>query len=131
MTSADNGPTENPAPQSTVEFLADWLYEVGCRMLRGIFRFTFVRVPVWIWEVSPTWLKVGRAIGVISLWILLTFGPASVAMMTEKGRNSLLPLALVRGYEGCGRAANVGIFAWSVLAVAGSAWGLMNLRKRR
>jgi hypothetical protein len=80
-------------------------------MLTGVFRFAFVVLPHWISQevgrLSPTIIKVARIVGLLVCWLAVVGLPTVLCVVYEPGTPWLLAS-----------------FAWSVIALAGSAWGL-------
>lgn len=99
-----------------------WLAEVedgGWRMIHGVFRFTIIRLPEWVYRtlldtVGPATVRLIRVLIVFSLWLAIVLGPTvAVAKLN-------LPYWGLIGS------------AWTVLAIAGSIWGRYCIvRKRR
>ncbi len=98
-----------------------WLEDVEeafWRMIRGVFRFVFHRLPEafyrWMVDaVGPVTIRLIRVLVVFSLWLAVLFGPATTASKLN------LPFS---GWIG---------FAWVVLAIIGSGWGLSYIAKKR
>jgi hypothetical protein len=98
-----------------------WLADVedGCwRMIKGVFRFAFHRLPEWVYRtlldtVGPVTIRLIRVLVVFSLWLAVVIGPAiGVAKLN-------LPFW------------GVCATTWLVLAMIGSIWGRNRLTKKR
>ena len=89
------------------------------RMIRGVFRFTFHRLPEGIYRalvdtVGPATIRLVRVLVVFCLWLAVVFGPVLVAVTFR------LPLWVCAGTA-----------AWLVLAIIGSSWGHSCLARKR
>jgi hypothetical protein len=99
-------------------WLAD--FEEGCwLMIRGVFRFTFIRLPEWFYRtlldtVGPATIRLIRVLVVFCLWLAVMFGPAVGAIKFK------LPFW-----------GGVGAAAWVALAIIGSVWGRACLARKR
>jgi protein-S-isoprenylcysteine O-methyltransferase Ste14 len=99
-----------------------WLADIESmlwRMVRGVFHFTFLRLPEWVYRtlldvIGPAAIRLVRVIVVFCLWLAVVFGPVALTLKFE-------PPLWVR----------VIAAVWLVLAIAGSIWGRSRLAKRR
>jgi len=100
-----------------------WLAEVEevlWRMIRGVFRFTFQRLPEWVYRtlldtVGPAVVRLIRVLAVLCLWLAILCVPA-----------------FCFGNLGGAFWGTCGVLGWLALFIAGSAWGWAYLvRKRR
>jgi thiol:disulfide interchange protein len=85
------------------------------RMNRGVFRFLIEGLPKWIYRflvetVGPLALRFLRVVALAFIWLLIVFGPPYVFGL--RGWWCLTSLT------------------WIILAIAGSVWGLRNIRIR-
>ncbi len=107
-------------------------------MIVGIFRFMFVRFPVAIYEALvlffPTAVKIVRLLILLMIWSALTFGPVFAAfnmgiVMEAVHFTGIGSLAFYWCIENeiTFRCISVG---WSILAVCGSVWGAVYVRRR-
>jgi hypothetical protein len=97
--------------------LLDQIENVLWRMLTGVFRFTFLVLPQWIRRelrrISPTLIKLARVAGLLLCWLAVVWLPLVLCVVCKPG--ALWLLASV---------------TWSVVALAGSAWGVQWAFKR-
>jgi hypothetical protein len=89
------------------------------RMIRGVYRFTFVRVPEWMYHtlvdtVGPVTIRLMRVLVALCLWLATVFGP------------SIATFKIVGGFWG-----GVAALTWLALATSGSIWGASYIRKKR
>jgi hypothetical protein len=84
-------------------------------MIRGVFRFLIEGLPKWIYRflvetVGPVAVRFSRVVALAFIWLLVVFGPPYVC-----------------GFGGWWCLTSL---TWMMLAIAGSIWGLQNIRKR-
>jgi thiol:disulfide interchange protein len=99
-----------------------WLADVedgGWRMIRGVFRFAFHRLPEWVCRtlldtVGPVTIRLIRVLVVFTLWLAIVFGPVLIAAKLSLPSWGKMAAA-----------------AWLVLALIGSIWGRYRLAKKR
>lgn len=115
----------------------DWLDEFNDyieRALAGIFFFLFKKIPQWFWHVLSTafaWLfveipsklfqwfkqsanfilRLGWTLLMLLSWVVISFGPLTASFFLHKFQT--------------------GAVIWLILAVTGSVWGLMSLRRQQ
>jgi hypothetical protein len=124
---------ESESPADTDEALG-FLEEVEAafrRMIVGIFRFIFIRLPTWIYELFQhffDWLgrflrymvrlgiRVVRVLFFATIWALLVFGPLSFVLSW--------PTLNSPTFTVCG-------LAWAVIGLIGSVWGVNRWWHRR
>jgi hypothetical protein len=102
--------------------LYQWLVEVEealLRMIRGIYRFVVEGLPTWIYRffvdtVGPVAARLCRVSGLALLWLMILFGPVT--------------LACDWGLGGWWKFFSV---AWVGVAILGSLWGLNRAAKGR
>jgi tetratricopeptide (TPR) repeat protein len=113
--------------------LLDQLEDLLSRMIRGVFRFTFVRLPREVYEAVirwfPTAVKLLKVLGLLAAWLLLTFGP--VAWVLGNGAwvspDVGPPLAWYYAHR---TPWDVALCLWSAVAIIGSVWGVARLRRK-
>lgn len=99
-----------------------WLAEVEellWRMIYGVFRFTFQRLPEWVYHtlldtVGPAAVRLTRVLAVLCLWLAVLFVPA-----------------ICLGKLGGPFWGTCGVLAWLALAITGSVWGRAYLVRKR
>jgi hypothetical protein len=89
------------------------------RMIIGVFRFAFQRVPEWIYRtlidvVGPVTVRLIRATVLFAIWLLLVFGPIAAT----------LTLRLSFWWD-------LGATGWLALAISGGIWGLYRVVRKR
>lgn len=100
--------------------LCSWLADVEdslWRMVLGVFRFTFLRLPEWIYRtlvdvIGPATVRLIRVLVALSLWLAVLIVPAQFAYRLPSWGGALA-------------------FTWVGLALVGSAWGRSHLAKKR
>jgi hypothetical protein len=98
-----------------------WLADVEDaleRMIRGVFRFTFQRLPelayrLMIETIGPVAVRLMRVAFFLCVWLAVVFGPGIL----------VLPLSAPASL------AHV-VMSWTCVAMIGSVWGLYYLRKK-
>ncbi len=100
--------------------LCSWLADVEdslWRMVLGVFRFTFLRLPEWIYRtlvdvIGPATVRLIRVLIALSLWLAVLIVPAQFAYRLPSWGGVLAT-------------------TWFILALVGSAWGRCHLAKKR
>jgi hypothetical protein len=106
------------------------------RMIAGVFRFTFVRTPRFLYDLVvrclPWGVKIARVLILLVIWVAIVFGPAYwVYVLEEQPTPWAGPLgAVVRWFREHRALGHIGLTVWTVLALAGSVWGAIYIRRR-
>jgi thiol:disulfide interchange protein len=92
--------------------------ELLWRMVRGVFHFSFIKVPNWLYRamldtVGPAVIRMARVALVFCLWLAVVFSPVTLAIKLDF---SAWPCLVCVG--------------WMILAIAGSIWGRAYLKRR-
>lgn len=123
----------------------DKLESLLVKMIRGAFYFTFVRVPRWVYDILVEWfssvIKAVRVLILAVLWLVIVVIPGLFAFLVHEGHTASLReavssdavwLSAIEGWFGShGVYATVVAYTWSGLALVGSVWGAVHLRRRR
>jgi hypothetical protein len=128
-------PPATPDPPPTI---LDEVESLLWRMLAGVFRFAFLRLPRlaydFIMHVSPTFAKVARILLLLAAWAAIAVAPGLAAYDFREVRDRLAPwgdaapaIAWCFGHEaGC----RVVLAVWSGVALCGSVWGALYVRRK-
>lgn len=112
----------------------DWIEDILKRMIVGLFRFVFVRVPVEIYRALvhwyPTLVQVVRILFLFASWLVCTFGPAALAWGLRVGWFRDVPWEWLRGLQLPWYGDALIVF-YTALAVAGSFWGIQYIKLKR
>ncbi len=89
------------------------------RMIRGVFRFVIEELPTSIYRfaietVGPVAIRTCRVLGLACLWLMILFGPFALACDWGLYRWGMFLS-----------------FAWLVVAILGSLWGLHCVKQRK
>jgi hypothetical protein len=103
--------------------LLDWVEQVLLRMIIGVFRFIFRKLPRFIYDVIKYWVpifaKFLKVTFIAAFLGVVVVGPSVIAMkQMEQNRNNVDMLTLV-------------MFGWTALSVVGMIWGLFWIRHRK
>ncbi len=131
---------ENDAPQSVSAedggLLVD-LQELLLRMLVGIFQFIFIQLPTEIVHTIirwfPTLIRLGNVIVLFALWLGAAFGPLALSLCREGREFPWMspPLPVPEFYLHHAAVFDHTLVAYTILALYGSAWGAVRIRRRR
>jgi hypothetical protein len=99
--------------------LCSWLADVEdslWRMVLGVFRFTFLRLPEWIYRtlvdvIGPATVRFTRVLIAFSLWLTVLIVPAQFAYRLPSWGGILA-------------------FTWVCVALVGSAWGRSQIARK-
>ena len=104
--------------KEALQFLNE-LEEFLQRMITGMLRFIFRKIPHWTYDVFQTWmptmLKFLRVMGIAIFFAIVAFGPGWLAWQFN------LPSVWL----------TIFFYAWTLTAFAGSIWGLLYMRIRQ
>ncbi len=134
-------PSEGP-PNPPILPEQEWLDELErllIRMLIGVFKFPFVRLPAIIYDwwnaLFPTIVQLTRIFLLAVTLFVFVFGPAVYAFFHQDAN------ILVRQYIGENRAltfleshrkiAQAVLYCWSSVALVGAVWGAVYVHRKR
>lgn len=111
------------------------------RMIAGVFWFAFARLPLWVYRwltrLSPLAVKLVRLAVLFAVWIVLVGGPVIVCERSESVRFDYSAFAAKTGlpimdYEWLEsvRLYRSLAWAWGIIAMTGSIWGVFYIRRR-
>jgi hypothetical protein len=144
--SGTSAPGEDAEPKSAKK---SWLWrvldrfeDIEIRMIVGVFRFTFVRVPLFIKDLAvnwfPTLVKFIKVTLLFAFWCLLIVGPV---VWLNKDRVGVLfeqPTPMWTWMEawstplpGIEQIRDISTWLWSSVALMGSVWGVLYVRRVR
>lgn len=117
--------------------LLEWLEDLFIKMIRGIFKFTLVHVPRELYRALvrwfPTLVRTLRVVVLGMIWLVLASAPFNWMLFHEAIVNRLGWDGSVEPvwYHSHRLAWNASIYLYSLLAVAGSGWGVLYIKRLR
>ena len=133
-----NETAEATAPARAVDGgVLELIEDVLVKMIVGLFRFISVKVPTEIYRAVvrwfPTLMRIGKIVALLAFWLTAALGPCLVTLQFAgalfESRPQLLPApSLYLFHPGIWQVV-VGIY--TALALSGSVWGVLYVRRRR
>jgi hypothetical protein len=110
----------------------DKIEECLLKMIFGIFKFTFYRLPRFVWETIESWfptiLKIARVLILICIWLSLLIGPLAFIYYKLYGIRPH-PIDIEAEIRVILEVYGTWSLAWAGLALIGSFWGLVYVRR--
>lgn len=129
-------PTASPDGDAEPGWLG-FLEDLLVKMIIGVFRFIFVKVPGEVYRAFvrwfPTLVRFAKVVALLGVWLSVTFGPCAVSLQFSGWETSWFPwrIPVPQIYQD-----HALIWRWcavfyTVLAICGSIWGALYVRRRR
>lgn len=125
-----SGAGPNPVPpeiSAPADDFWDWIEDLLWKMILGVLKFVFVRVPEEMWRAIVRWfpraVQVTRVLLLFVSLLVLTFGPASFAWKVPVDW-PWPPIDRIPWYV------HTLIVVWTVLAPVGAYWGIHHIKIR-
>lgn len=140
---------EKEEKRSWLWYLLDKLEDVEIRMIYGIFRFIFIRVPCFIRDIIlewfPTLLKFLKVTVLFLIWCLIILSPIVLfsynsyekkihhgSDYTSSFQDILYFIINLEFLKTSSQfSENYMIWIWSILGVMGSVWGILYIRRKK
>ena len=113
------------------------LEDLLVKMIVGVFRFIFVKVPGEVCRALvrwfPTLVRFAKVIGLLGVWLSVTFGLCAVSLQFSGWETSWFPwrTPVPQIYQDHAQIWHWCAGCYTVLAVCGSIWGALYVRRRR
>ena len=126
----DTGSVES---DGVLAFLEDLLV----RMIVGVFRFIFVKLPSELYRALrrwfPTLMRVVKILILLVAWLTLVFGPLFGSLHRAGSAKMWLPyeITVPAFYLRHAQLLDALVLGYSAIAVVGSIWGAVYMRRRR
>lgn len=124
---------EGDGELSWLGFLEDLLI----KMIIGVFRFIFVKVPGELYRSLvrwfPTLVRFAKVVALLGVWSSVTFGPCAFSLQFSGWETSWFPwrIPVPQIYRDHAQLWNWCAGCYTALAVCGSIWGALYVRRRR
>lgn len=134
---ADEPPPRTDVPAERDESLLATIEDVLIKMIYGVFRFILIKVPQEIYGAVvrwfPTIVRLVRIMLLLAAWLVLVGGPACIRYLSVEYRPPWWPElgTLLEFYWEHAAVFDGLIVVYTALAVCGSAWGVLYIRRRR
>ena len=135
----DGSPKVEPSPQEPVveDGVLAWLEDLLIKMIVGVFRFIFVKLPSEFYRALvlwfPTLVRLLKVASLLIVWLTVTFGPIAVALRSDD-LGPTRPLDLISAPEAATSHSELWTWcavAYTAVALCGSVWGAMYVRRLR
>lgn len=123
-------------PTAVDGVLLEIVEDLLIKMIAGLFRFIFVKVPTELYRAVlrwfPTLVQMLRIGGLLMFWLAAALGPC-VVMLQFSGRafENWPRIPVPSMYEMHSEIWQAVVGSYTVLALTGSLWGVLYLRRRR
>lgn len=135
-TDADQ-PTTPARPSEIQPELLEWLEDLFIKMIRGMFKFTFIHIPCEAYRTliqwSPTLVRAFRVAILGATWLVLALTPLiwvlfHQSIMTRVGADGLTEPIWYYAHQ---LAWNTVFYLYTGFAVVGSGWGVFYVKRLR